>query len=307
MSDAELVKQADIVLSIVPPRDALTTARRIVEACRSTDLAERGDHIPALTYIDLNAISPRSAKTIASLIYGEVSSPPLPERRSSFPFRHQEPDFRYVPINFLDGGIIGGPPSLQADKTWKKPSVVISGPPEQALDAELSSVLNVKHISNTIGPASALKSCFASLGKGLIALAILSFTTAEACGVLRELQAHLEEFNPAVGAAAAGGLSVMPAKAYRWVEEMNQIAETFADQGDFGEGMGGKAVFNGISEIYKFVADETELTEEKEGNRKRGRTVEDVVKCIRDGMQKRRKSGAGDDEDLSLTWRGSWS
>lgn len=99
----------------------------------------------------------------------------------------------------------------------------------------------------------------------------------------------------------------MPPKAYRWVDEMNQIGETFADQGGFVEGKGGRAVFDGISEIYKLVAEETELGLEKIENRKRGRNVEDVTKCMREGMRKRRKSGAEGDEDLSLTWRGSWS
>ncbi len=183
----------------------------------------------------------------------------------------------------------------------------MSGPKQHALDAELSSILNVKHISDYIGPASALKACFASLSKGFTALSILSFTTASACGVLPELQAHLEEFSPTMGATAAKSIVGMPPKAYRWVDEMTQIGETFAEQGGFGEGRGGKTVFDGVSEIYKLVAEGTELGAEKTESRKRGRTVEDVAKCMREGMRKRTKSGTEEDEDLSLTWRSSWS
>jgi hypothetical protein len=99
----------------------------------------------------------------------------------------------------------------------------------------------------------------------------------------------------------------MPPVAYRWVDEMKEIGETFAEVGGFGEGLGGRLVFDGISEVYKFVADGTELGLEKTGSRKRGKTVEDVTKSLREGMRKRRRSGAEEDEDLSLAWRSSWS
>ena len=88
---------------------------------------------------------------------------------------------------------------------------------------------------------------------------------------------------------------------------MKEIGDTFADVGGFGEGLGGRAVFEAISEIYQFVADGTELGREKTGSRKRGKTVEDVVRAMREGMRKRRRSSAREDEDLSLTWRSSWS
>ena len=84
-SDAALVKQADYILSIVPPRDAVATAKRVVEALKSGEKARRTD---ALYYLDLNAIAPRTAKEIDVLFKKEA---PL--------------------IRFIDGGIIGGPPS----------------------------------------------------------------------------------------------------------------------------------------------------------------------------------------------------
>ena len=302
----DLVVETDIILSIVPPGDAVANARRVVDACRSTSITRRERRTPSLTYIDLNAISPRSAKTIASFITSEASPKLVRTRTSSFSFK-SEPEVQSIPLKFLDGGIIGPPPSRQTDKTWNCPSIVVSGPRAHSLDEELSAVLHLKHVSDFIGPASALKACFASLTKGFTALSILSFTTASACGVLPQLQEHLAEFNPAGGAAAARGLVAMPPKAYRWVDEMKEIGETFAEVGGFGDGLGGKAVFEGISQVYQFVAEGTELGREKTGSRKRGKTVEDVAKSMREGMRKRRRSGAGEGEDLSLTWRSSWS
>jgi hypothetical protein len=299
-SDTELVATADIILSIVPPRDAVATARRIVESCTGS---QKIDRTSPLIYVDLNAISPRTAKMIAAMVTAETSPAPV-RRRSSFSFKQPEPKPQPIPINFMDGGIIGGPPTRRPDTTWKRPSIVVSG--NHHLDPELASVLNLKHLSEHIGPASALKSCFAALSKGFTALSILSFTTASACGVLPELQSHLEEFNPIMKPVAEGGLIAMPPKAYRWMDEMVQVSETFADEGGFGEGHG-KAVFEGVSEIYKLVADGTELGKEKIESRKRGRTVEDVTKCIQEGMRKKRRSGVEGNQDLSLTWRGSWS
>lgn len=75
--------------------------------------------------------------------------------------------------------------------------------------------------------------CFASTTKGLTAIAIQSFTTAHALGVLDDLQAHLKDYSPKTGELAAKGLVGMPPKAYRWVDEMKEIAETFHTEGGF--------------------------------------------------------------------------
>ncbi|KIW29579.1 uncharacterized protein PV07_05386 [Cladophialophora immunda] len=247
-SDEQLVAEADIILSIVPPRDAIATARRALEACRSqTAIKRRSERrgtaavsqAPSLTYIDLNAISPKTARSIAAM-FSTPMSPASPRRLSisrtfSFhPRRESEPELDPIPIDFLDGGIIGAPPSLKQDHTWKKPSVVISGPKHaDLLTPAFIDLLNMRILGPKIGTASALKSCFASLTKGMTALSILSFTTAHTCGVLKELQAHLQEFSPQLLAFAQGGLVSMPPKAYRWVEEMRQINETFAEEGGF--------------------------------------------------------------------------
>ncbi|KAK5046487.1 hypothetical protein LTR84_008290 [Exophiala bonariae] len=318
-SDEELVAESDIILSIVPPRDAIATARRALEASRSNDAIKRRSErkgtaalgqAPSLTYIDLNAISPRSAKTIAGIFTAELS-PSLPRRLSisrTFSFRkNSEPEPEPIPIKFLDGGIIGGPPSLKQDQSWKRPSVVISGPGiKDLLPESLITLLNIKVVGNTIGPGSALKACFASLTKGLTALSILSFTTAQTAGVLPHLQEHLKEYSPNTLALATNGLTAMPPKAYRWVDEMRQIGETFAEDGGFGHGSGGGQIYDGIADIYKFVTEETVLGEERVEKRKRGTTAEDVAECVKEGIARKKQKGQGD-EDLDQAWRGRWS
>ena len=361
-TDEAFVAESDIILSIVPPRDAVATARRVLEATRSSNAAkqraQRKDVDPlrehAITYVDMNAISARTTKMIAGIIKGEASPAAVKRRQSSaIPFvgspdREQS---KPITIDYLDGGIIGGPPSLktpQADTTssssasssttpaptWKKPSLVISGPKlELLLPHSLQSILNIKPLDAKIGTASTLKCCFASLTKGTTALAILSYTTAHTAGVLDELRSHLAEITPNLKNAMENGMVGMPPKAYRWVEEMRQIGETFATEGGFdGSVMGdasaresvtspggsttvglrdgqGMPVYDGIASVYKIVADDTVLGEERTEKRKRGEDVVDVAACVGDGLRRKRKrlEEKVKEGELGMTWRGSWS
>nr|KAK5443128.1 hypothetical protein LTR18_005805 [Exophiala xenobiotica] len=325
-NDEALVAESDIILSIVLPRDAIATAQRAYHACSShTAIKRRNERNSILTssklvYIDLNAISPRTTRSIGAMF----SSPQSPSssraqgisRSFSFHRSESEPaDLQPIEVEFLDGGIIGGPPSLREDQTWKRPSVVISGPRHsEILPRDFIDVLNLKVVGDTIGSASALKACFASLSKGMIALSILSFTTAHQAGVLPALEEHLKEFNPGALAVAKNGLTGMPPKAYRWVDEMRQINETFVEEGGFSPdvlkavedgGVGGGAaqagVFEGVAEVYKLIADDTVLGQERVESRKRGMDVKDVVECIGEGIKAKKRKLAGED------WKRSWS
>lgn len=252
-SDAELFNESDYIFSIVPPRDSRATAQRIATAARTSKRNQTS------YFIDLNAISPKSARNLASL----------------FP--------QSGPVRFVDGGIIGSPPSLQQDGIWKRPSIPVSGP--FMLGEALSSTLNVKHVNDTIGSATGLKMCFASLTKGHTALAIQSFTTAHRLGVLPSLKEAMADYNPAGLRHAENSLPSMCPKAYRWVEEMRQIGETVEDDGGFEEG---ENVFKAVAEIYEFVAQGTELGREVVGKRVRGTTAEDVAESMAEGLVRRK-------------------
>lgn len=340
-SDDDLLAQADIILSIVPPRDALATAKRVADACKSA-AKQRKDRKRTdssdVIYIDLNAISPRTVAKIFGLFHSVQDvpppAPPTPSltrrltRTLSFASPHPQqdsasetPPLPPITIKILDGGIIGSPPSREKDKakensdsaststsdnptsTWKKPSIPLSGPHEALLPQDFLSTLNMKFISDKIGTASALKACFASLTKGFTALSILSYTTAATCGVLPELKSHLDEFMPGLTQRAEAGMTGMPPKAYRWVDEMREIGKTFKSSG--GMKFGGE-LFEQVGEVYRFVAEDTVLGEERVGKRKRGTTVEDVADCVEEGVQKKMQKRHARDEKLELAWRGSW-
>ncbi|KAI1625827.1 hypothetical protein EDD37DRAFT_648284 [Exophiala viscosa] len=314
-TDEDLVAESDIILSIVPPRDAFATGQRAYEACRSQTAAKRRQERPNasrnLTYIDMNAISPRTTKTIGAL-FGQIAPSSTGNHAiDGSSISNGGASQQHIGVDFLDGGIIGGPPALREDKTWKRPSIVISGSRHsEILSSELIDILNIKLIADMIGSASALKSCFASLNKGMVALSILAFTTAHSAGVLPSLQEHLKEFNPGALAAAQRGLTTMPPKAYRWVDEMREINQTFVDEGGFDPSVlltdtehaerHANGVFEGVADIYKLIADDTVLGEEKTEYRKRGRDVEDVVQCVSEGIAAKKRKIAGEE------WRGNW-
>ncbi|KAL2801636.1 6-phosphogluconate dehydrogenase [Aspergillus granulosus] len=252
-SIAALVSESACILSIVPPRDALTTAQRVADVTSS----EASTRENPLYYLDLNAIAPSHASQIESLFA------PTPN------------------IIFIDGGIIGGPPRLKPDAPigWTRPSIVVSGPTKLPY-IDLAQTLNIDHITDTIGPASGLKMCFASTTKGFIAIAIQSLVTAEAMGVYPQLRGYLEKHNKEALAIADRGVVSMPPKAYRWVNEMQQIGRTMEEEGGFSSGL-----FDGVAEVYRVVAEDTALGLEQPGRRQRGLTVDDVVTVMREGMK----------------------
>jgi hypothetical protein len=78
----------------------------------------------------------------------------------------------------------------------------------------------------------------------------------------------------------------VPPKAYRWVREMEEIAETHADEGGFNGNIG---IYGEIAKVYKSVAEDTVLGEEKTERRKRGLTVEDVTGAMGEGLREKKR------------------
>ncbi|KAI0971443.1 6-phosphogluconate dehydrogenase [Xylaria arbuscula] len=272
-SDEHLAEACDVILSVVPPRDATATAQRIVDAV--TGPSRRSESKP-LYFADLNAVAPSTTKTIAAL---------FEQTRGQ--------------VRFIDGAIIGGPPALKpssepgtavqpAPAEWTVPSIPVSGPHKLSAipgyGEKLAATLNVRHVSDEIGVASGLKMCFASLTKGFTSLAIQSFTTAQRLGVLDELQSELQGLVPGHWAAAQRGVIGMAPKAYRWVREMEEIALTFDEEGGFPQGL-----FKGVADVYRAVAEDTVLGEEKVGKRKRGTDVHDMAAAMAEGLENKRK------------------
>ncbi|CAI6335999.1 unnamed protein product [Periconia digitata] len=217
-TDASLVREADYILSIVPPRDAVTTAQRIISVFQEEGAEARKGKKEPLYYLELNAIAPRTVRTIGQLFHKQADE-----------------------VRFVDGGIIGGPPSVSEEAegggagSWTCPGIPLSGPypltSAPISGSHLASTLHSRYLNDAIGTASALKCSFAALSKGFAALSLQAYSTAASVGVLPHLQEYLDEYGGlGVRTRAERGVTGCPGKAYRWVEEMRQIGICFGEE-----------------------------------------------------------------------------
>ena len=186
VEDAEIA-QADFVLSIVPPKEALPLAERLAPSLRATNKKP--------LYVDCNAVSPATVARIAGVI-GATDCP------------------------FADGGIIGGPPRAGYDG----PVFYVSGPEAKHLNAINKYGLVFRPMDGPIGAASALKMCYGGITKGLTAIGSVMVLAAHRAGIADTLHAELSASQPQLMARLSGSVPDMFSKAYRWVAEMEEIA-----------------------------------------------------------------------------------
>lgn len=192
VSDTD-IPSADLILSIVPPSDALGLAERLSPVLRSSTRKP--------LYVDCNAVSPETAKRVAGVI-AETGSP------------------------FADGGIIGGPPR----KGHSGPTLYVSGEPAGRVEGLARGVV-VRAIDGPVGAASALKMSYAAITKGLTALGTASMLAATRAGAAEALHRELSESQPMLLAWLGRSVPDMFSKAYRFVGEMEEISSFMASEG----------------------------------------------------------------------------
>ncbi len=153
-------------------------------------------------YIDANAISPQHSQEIDQVLQAEG-------------------------ISYVDGSIIGPP-------AWKENTTRLYLSGEQAGMAASSFTagpLAVKVIGSEIGHASALKMCYAAYTKGTSALLCAILAAAEALNVRQELSSEWSMSGSKLDEEATSSVQWVPAKAWRFEGEMEQIAATFNSVG----------------------------------------------------------------------------
>jgi 3-hydroxyisobutyrate dehydrogenase-like beta-hydroxyacid dehydrogenase len=188
--DATLVREADVLLSILVPAEAIALAERIARAVQDTGASP--------LYVDCNAIAPQTARQIAEIVEGAGA-------------------------RFVDAGIIGPPPRQGASST----RLYASGRDAAAFVRLVDFGLDVRVVGDRPGDASALKMCYAALTKGTTALMMQLSIAAERLGVSGTLRAEFAESQPAMLERMQRALPAMVPKAHRWVGEMAEIAKTF--------------------------------------------------------------------------------
>ena len=189
-----VIQASDLILSILPPESALKQAETI-----NTKILK---YKKKVTYVDCNAVSPKTAEKINNVISSEF-------------------------CNFIDAGIIGLNPVVEKGQT----RLYVSGPNTDPVNILDGKGFIIKDLGKDIGKASAMKMIYASATKGTFALHAAVLTTAHKLGLFPEYFAELKFSKPEMLMAMERMVPRIPLDAARWEGEMYEIANTFSDAG----------------------------------------------------------------------------
>ena len=181
------IATADLILSIVPPGEAVALAEGLV------DRLSESRHKPV--FIDFNALSPKTKAGVAATLAG-------------------------TGCDFIDGAIIGAPPQ----PGQKGPRLYVSGDQNGRASVLGALGLDLRQIEGPIGAAAALKMSYSGISKGLTAIGAAMLLAASRSGSSRSLYQELSESLPQLRSRFETGIPDMYPKAYRWVAEMREIA-----------------------------------------------------------------------------------
>jgi 3-hydroxyisobutyrate dehydrogenase-like beta-hydroxyacid dehydrogenase len=210
VSDREAA-QADYFLSIVPPGDALALAEKMA--------ALIGPSNKKPVYVDCNAVSPPTKIKIGNSVI-KAGAP------------------------FVDVAILGLPPRAGQDG----PAFIASGLDAAQFIPLGGFGLKIRAIDGPIGAASALKMSYAGITKGITAVGSMMMLAAMRGGVENELRAELERSHPAFVANFRRAVPDMFGKAYRFVAEMEEIADFVGDD------KAARQMYLAFAEFYQRIA-----------------------------------------------------
>ncbi len=218
--DHLLVRDADFVMSIVPPGVAVEVAQHW------RDPLQRAATGPI--FVECNAVAPATTRRIKEILRG---------------------------MRFIDAGIIGGPPVAGTQDPAKGPRLYASGASANDLMRLAKYGLDIAVLDAPVGAASALKLAYAGMTKGFTAIATAMLNAASREGLADALRAELVRTQPQFLARLEHSIADMFPKAYRWVAEMEQIAEFIGDDRE------GAAIYGGAARLYEWIASELDHPE----------------------------------------------
>jgi len=204
-----LVAGADLFLSVLVPGEAVPLAQAVAASMRRTGARP--------VFAECNAIAPATVRAIEGLVRAEGAE-------------------------FIDAGIIGGPP-----REGYSPHIHCSGPDTSALESLRDCGLDVRYVGPLVGQASGLKMVYAASTKGTTALWTELLTAARAMGLEEALRAELKD-GPTFR-QQENSIPGMPNRARRWVAEMEEIAATFAALGLT------PRILEGAADMYRLVGE----------------------------------------------------
>lgn len=232
-----MLDASDIVLSILVPERAVDVAREVADWIRMSG--------KPLAFADCNPVSPKTANLMADIVDGAGGS-------------------------YIDAGIIGSPPSRGAP-----PRFYASGPNEELLAQLDGRGISVPTMGGENGRASAIKMCYASLSKGAMSLYTNALVAAWNLGIFDEFMSEMSASQESV-LRGMQGVNGLGAKAFRWIEEMEQISSTFEAAGATPH------MHKGAADTYRMIA-ESGIGHERPETIDKSRQLRETVKLLTDG------------------------
>jgi 3-hydroxyisobutyrate dehydrogenase-like beta-hydroxyacid dehydrogenase len=189
----EVVRLADVVVSVVSPSAAVTLAREYADLA-STAPTDR-------LYVDANAVSPSTAVAIGRVLAD-------------------------AGVGYVDAAINGLASHLSAGAV-----VYLSGSRAAEAASLFGKTLRVQVVGDAPGRASALKGALAGLSKGLAALFVEIAVMAREAGVSETFLERCRAYYPGVMEVVDRMLPTYPLHAARRAEEMAELDEAMTALG----------------------------------------------------------------------------
>ena len=212
-NDAVLVEQAELVLSIVPPAAARATAERFLPQIAQSSRKP--------TFLECNAVAPQTVLALSK-------------------------PFLLEGLRFGDAGIIG----LAPRPGGTSPRLYMSGPIQNEAALLRGLGLYTRILSESLGDASALKMAYAGINKGFQAIGAAMILGAARNGASENLVDELKYSQPEFYAWLTKKLPAMYSKAYRWDDEMREIARFLEPE------RGSSGMLAGAADLFRYIADE---------------------------------------------------
>lgn len=218
--EERVLAEADFLLSIVPPGEALRLANQL------TPILTAANRKPV--YVECNAVSPPTMLKIADVI-AATGCP------------------------FVGAGIIGPPPKPGSANT----KIYVSGPAAKDVARFNDYGLIVRVLDGPLTAASALKMSYAGITKGFTALGAAMMLAATRSGSAEALRAELAESRSDLLRYLSSQVPGMYSKAYRWVGELDEIAAFVGEEFAENEMLGAAArLYERIAEDVESGKDE---------------------------------------------------
>lgn len=189
----DVVRQAELVISVVPSLSALPLAEQVAGSMARL--------LRYPLYLDANSIGPSTAERISGAIAAAGGQ-------------------------FVDGSIIGGASDLVGSATF-----YLSGEHAEEAAELLEPPLHTEILGHRPGQASGFKVLYAGMTKGLSALGVELLAGAERLGLTEKLTDKYRSSLPSVSRFLENTLPGLPQRAGRRSQEMIELAEALEELG----------------------------------------------------------------------------